>query len=275
MKAGSFICYVLCLFVSLSSISQNTVQSPENPVSLNKYYFKSYFTDSWDIVTAPVKWKKRQWVQAVMITGTWLAVYSQDQEINRFFQRNRSTTTDNISKYFLDPLGYGLYTVPAFGAIYVYGLISKNGKAETLALNGIKVFIISAGFAQGIKQISHRHRPLQDAIPDPANWDGPFSDIRYTSFPSGHTTTAFATAAFLSSAFEEKEWIQYVSYGLASLVGLSRLNDNEHWASDVFAGAILGHLIGKSIAGIYPAKGNSGLSLTASPNSLTIVYRMK
>ncbi|MDZ7741906.1 MAG: phosphatase PAP2 family protein [Bacteroidota bacterium] len=135
--------------------------------------------------------------------------------------------------------------MPLLGGIYLYGAIGDHPKAADFALQGIKVFVVSGVFVQGIKQITHRHRPHQDVPPDPRNWDGPFSDIQYTSFPSAHTTAAFATACFLSEYFKEKKWVPWLSYTLAAGVGLSRINDDEHWASDVFAGAILGYYMAR------------------------------
>jgi PAP2 superfamily protein len=65
----------------------------------------------------------------------------------------------------------------------------------------------------------------------------PFS--RHHSFPSGHATLAFAAAAALDQE-TTAGWVPWVSYPIALLVGWSRVQDDEHWASDVVAGAALG-----------------------------------
>jgi membrane-associated phospholipid phosphatase len=71
----------------------------------------------------------------------------------------------------------------------------------------------------------------------------------YASFPSGHTTTAFAAAAAVTA--ETWEWwprarwiIAPTMYGGATAVGLSRMYNNKHWASDVAMGALLGTFAG-------------------------------
>lgn len=56
------------------------------------------------------------------------------------------------------------------------------------------------------------------------------------SFPSRHTSNAFATATSLSIAFPE--W--YTSFLWASTIGYTRLHPGVHYPSDVFAGALLG-----------------------------------
>ena len=58
------------------------------------------------------------------------------------------------------------------------------------------------------------------------------------SFPSGHTTTAFAFATAVAC---EHAWYWGVpAFGLATFVGMSRMNDNKHYFHDVLAGATLG-----------------------------------
>jgi membrane-associated phospholipid phosphatase len=74
----------------------------------------------------------------------------------------------------------------------------------------------------------------------------------YRSFPSGHTTTAFAFAATVAS--ETQRWwpgsrwiIGPIIYGGASLTGVSRIYNNAHWASDVMAGAAIGTIVGLKV----------------------------
>src|SRR5437016_2629934 len=76
-----------------------------------------------------------------------------------------------------------------------------------------------------------------------------FKGTDFTSFPSGHTTAAFAAAAAVSS--ETSEWwprsrwiIGPIVYAGATLVGVSRMYDDKHWASDVAMGAAIGTFAG-------------------------------
>lgn len=72
----------------------------------------------------------------------------------------------------------------------------------------------------------------------------PSNNPNYHSFPSGHTTTAFTTATALTYAYGWKAAV--IAYPVATFVGLSRLSDNVHWASDVVGGAFLGYWAARS-----------------------------
>lgn len=66
-----------------------------------------------------------------------------------------------------------------------------------------------------------------------------------TSFPSGHTTTAFAFASVVG--IHHPWYIGTPAYLLASFVGFSRVNDNKHYVHDVLAGATIGTAFGYGV----------------------------
>jgi membrane-associated phospholipid phosphatase len=74
----------------------------------------------------------------------------------------------------------------------------------------------------------------------------------YQSFPSGHSTTAFAAAAAVQA--ETGEWWPHAQwilrptlYGGAALVALSRIYEDKHWASDVVLGSAIGAFAGLKV----------------------------
>jgi membrane-associated phospholipid phosphatase len=84
------------------------------------------------------------------------------------------------------------------------------------------------------KQIIKRERPyLRYSGLEPVVFESSYS------MPSGHTSTAFATATSLSMAYP-KWYVIVPSFAWASSVGYSRMHLGVHYPSDVFIGAIVG-----------------------------------
>lgn len=99
--------------------------------------------------------------------------------------------------------------------------------------------VVNAGLRVGVasvvlKSIISRARPYEDAA-DCAPYR--FGLASCVSMPSGHTATAFSMAHVLAHQYPKQSWLWY---GLAVLAGWSRVETNNHWPSDVVAGALLG-----------------------------------
>lgn len=232
----------LCFLAILAKAAiTDTVQYPE----LNKTYIKSYYLDSKDFLVSPAKWRARQWIGFGMVSGAAVLAYSQDEKIQKYFVGHQSETADNLSKFIFEPIGSGFGTSVILGSLYIGGRLSEDNRLAGTSLTAAKSFVVSSLFAGIVKQLTHRHRPYQDEIPDHSNWDGPFSDIHYTSFPSGHSATAFSIATVFALEYRNTIWIPLVAYTLASGTAVSRLYDNKHWASDVVIGSVLGYVTGR------------------------------
>jgi membrane-associated phospholipid phosphatase len=72
-----------------------------------------------------------------------------------------------------------------------------------------------------------------------------------SSFPSGHTTVAFAAATVFAMEYHNKPLVPILAYSAATLIGLSRIAENKHWATDVLTGAAVGYLTGKLVVNNY------------------------
>lgn len=68
------------------------------------------------------------------------------------------------------------------------------------------------------------------------------------SFPSGHSTTAFATFLFLAFV-SRTPWVQWICFAWAILVAFSRVYISQHFFEDIYAGSIVGTSI--SLVVIY------------------------
>jgi membrane-associated phospholipid phosphatase len=137
--------------------------------------------------------------------------------------------------------------------IYLIGRADGQRRVQALGLHSVESILLADVLGGAIKFTAGRQRPLVD-VKNPYSfqrWRG-FQGYRFQSFPSGHTTTAFAFASTVTR--ETQFWwphaawyVGTVFYGGASLVGMSRIYNNQHWASDVMAGAAIGTIVGLKV----------------------------
>jgi membrane-associated phospholipid phosphatase len=141
-------------------------------------------------------------------------------------------------------------------SMYTAGRITRSHRAADLGLHGTEALLIGEVLAAGIKGVFGRQRPYVDPEHlDPYKWHflgGFVSDDGQRSFPSGHAVAAFSAAAAVTSEtsrwWPDSRWIIGPTlYGGAGMVGLSRMYDNRHWASDVIMGAAIGTFAGNKV----------------------------
>ncbi|WP_090658802.1 phosphatase PAP2 family protein [Parafilimonas terrae] len=126
------------------------------------------------------------------------------------------THVDNYLQYSPIAIAYGLDA---------FGIKSKTDIQNRTAVL-LKGELSMIAVTQLLKNTTHIQRP------DHSN---------YSSFPSGHTAQAFAAATFLSEEYKYKfKWMPYVSYSIATSVGILRMANNKHYISDVLVGAGIG-----------------------------------
>lgn len=226
----------------------HSVGDPSTP-KLNTDYFLGIFSDAKYIVLSPLRWNGSDWLKATLVLGTTGAFFALDDEIRDFVQDERNGTTDDISEV-LEPFGNGGYTFPGLVAFYMYGHLAKNDKAKRVALLSVESFAVTGMFTFALKFSTGRTRP--GSAQNSGEWSG--FDLDNVSFPSGHTSSAFAIATVIASEYEDKPLVAPIAYGLAALTGLSRLNDNKHWASDIFFGGALGYFVSKTILKLHSNK---------------------
>lgn len=129
----------------------------------------------------------------------------------------------------------GFVAIPAAAAIMTLVKSDKEGSWQF-----IKVFATTAVLTEGLKYAIHEKRPNGDQH----------------SFPSGHTSAAFAGAGFIQQRYG---WTYGApAYIAASFVGYSRIESKNHYYYDVLAGAAIG--IGANLVFTKPFK-----TLTVTP----------
>ncbi len=221
----------------------NVVLAQIDSLRLNKNYFKKYWDDTKLIVSSPFRWEGNDWKRFGLVAGTATALFFVDEPIHEGFHSLESENLDRFSSNFLEPFG-AKYSVIAAGSFALYGAVANDSKSFTTGLLAVESFVLSSLLVRVPKNLFGRRRP--DAGPDVLPWDfeGPFQSV---GFPSGHTTAVFSVATVIATQYADTKWVPILSYSVATLGGLSRIYDNRHWFSDVFAGAALGFTVGKLV----------------------------
>ncbi len=261
--------YIIVLAVFFTGII-NITQSAELD-SILWHDFKAMGRDFAGVGTSFINNDNNQLYHLGGLTVLSLAAMTADQSVQDFALRNTSDfTTDYID--FVD--NYGLKTSAALfsGGTYVYGLLSGD---EYIRVTGRMVgeSILLAGVITGsLKIILGRARPTNQD--DNYNFQFFEFDDDYNSFPSGHTTIAFAISSVIAGRIDR--WWAYVgAYGLSASTAYARMYKNRHWFSDVVMGAAVGTLSGLAIMNAHDkdqTKSNS-LSFYIAPGGVGMMYR--
>ncbi len=162
------------------------------------------------------------------------AVFSQNIDI-RLLRAINSEQTLTSDKYFRFITNSDVFVnVGAPVILAGAGLIRDDDKMLRNAFVVAAASIVNAGVTIALKYSINRERPFE-TYPDIFKKTKAGSP----SFPSGHTSSAFATATSLSLSYPE--WYVIVpSFAYAGTVAYSRMHLGVHYPSDAAAGAVIG-----------------------------------
>lgn len=173
-------------------------------------------------------------VMIVLMVIAFILLQAFDLNESLFFTINEASKAlipDAIAAH-LTELGNGsIVGVLALGLTLRYPAIAKRFLFITLMAG-----ILIAGF----KQFFSDPRPAGVLALSDFHIIGDV--LKRYSFPSGHTTTAFAMAGFIMLTFSSLS-LRISVLMLAVLAGISRISVGAHWPEDILAGAALGLLI--------------------------------
>ena len=204
--------------------------------------------------------KIEELINPAIILAAGAVLFTQDEAIHDIFLNIKSPFLDAVAN--IDYLGDGTLLLPSYAALYLLGA----DKEKNVAVNAIEAFVESGLMGIAIKCATGRARPPDGG--NPYSFNPSFGD---NSFPSGHTTVAFATAAVIGGAYD----CRIITYPVAALVGFGRIYKEKHWASDVFFGALLGAVVGEAHAAGIKKNEKSKLSFYVEPDNAGAIYGIK
>jgi membrane-associated phospholipid phosphatase len=216
--------------------------------------------------------------------GTWVAIASGlDWQWNRLAYNNKWMPM--IGEY-ANYIGYGVpFLTPV--AFYLTGFFIKNKKLQITGLALTQSLFLTVLIQTPMKIITGRRWPgIVDGWDSPLSrrsdrtedYSGEFNWFKLDAiggWPSGHTANAFSAAATIAQIYHDNVLLKVMVYTYASLLGLG-MSIYDHWASDVFAGALIGYAIGKTVGRSYRnlIEGKEDkIRFYATSNSLGVIVR--
>ena len=167
-----------------------------------------------------------------IVTNSQLYCQNLDIQILRAINSPEDLPSDDFFRFISDSEPYIMFAVPA--GMATAGYFKHDNSLVRNACTDLAAITVSGGITLILKYSINRDRPFV-THPDITKK----SSAGSPSFPSGHTSSAFATATSVSLAY--RKWYVIVpTFAWAGTVGYSRMYLGVHYPSDVLAGALIG-----------------------------------
>ena len=192
----------------------------------------------------PLDINKKNLAVFAATTSLGLVIFKNDQEILDWVQETKDENIQEAADFINEFVKNSIPVVAA--GTYFLGATLENGKLKRAGLIAITGGLATGAVTQLVKYTTGRKRPNRG--------EGPyeFGHKGEHSFFSGHTSSAFSLATAIAEVYGKKnKAVPYIAYGMAAFAAYARMYDNKHWGSDVFYGAIAGHLITKLAANYH------------------------
>jgi len=231
---------------------------PPQPAPVIPKHEKGFDFKGWkNLVPDLAKEQKKTWLfpfsvargkhvkSTAVIIGATVGLVALDGYSARYFQRKRSQYDKGFNKVFSSP-NTGMSTVYVPLGLYGIGLIRRDKYAQRTFLLAGQAVLDSEILTSVMKNITRRKNPAD--IPPGGDFGATWFRKRTRgylggigSFPSGHTIAAFSVASVYAERYPGR-WQKVLAYGLASVVGFSRVSLESHYVSEVALGAVLGKI---------------------------------
>jgi membrane-associated phospholipid phosphatase len=240
MKRRVYITFFLMLFLHTTFVKAE--DSKVSNESLSSYFLR---TLPKNLITE-TKRSFWGWNLVVILAGAGTAIVLSQTDIDKRIQDALGNPKSALAE--IGYIGGHGITVSGIAALtYTLGRLTSNERTITTGKALIEAQILTFGVTSITKLSTGRKRPSGDK--------NRFS----SSFPSGHASASFALASVIDVMYGHKIGIPL--YAFAGFIGFSRIVDNEHFLSDMLFGAVLGTVIGRTVAGVYKKEQNTNTSL--------------
>jgi len=249
---------VLGITFAVTATAQTPTPSPTP--SPEKDFFKHILQDQKAIWTAPFHIQRGDAKWVVPGSIGLMALFTTDRMTgDEIGESDRQVNASNAISYAGSAYGVGA----AAGAFYLLGRKKHDARARETGVLIAEATIDSAIVYATLKGVTQRARPA-DGIERSEFFDGG------SSFPSGHSTSAWTAATIIASEYHDNRAIQIAAFATASAVSVARFSGHKHYLSDVIAGSALGYGIGKYV---YHKRHNKSLDASDDGGPVSKLWR--
>jgi membrane-associated phospholipid phosphatase len=205
---------------------------PERPFV--KKFMTNFLIDQKEIWTSPfhiTRSSAKWWVLAGIGTASLIAV---DHKVSQGLPFS-GTSVDFGNAASHAGQWYAVY--PVAGLFWAAGAKTGDDQAKETGILSLEALADADLVVEVLKVSTQRQRPRD------GDGGGHFFKGG-SSFPSGHSTQAWALAAVIADEYSDQKWVQFAAYGYATMVSVARVLAQEHFTSDVFVGGVIGFVVG-------------------------------
>ena len=146
----------------------------------------------------------------------------------------------SVSQHISDAGLYG--TIATTGILLVSGVLKKNERAQETGILGFEALANTLAVGAVTQLVAGRERPFA------GTGNGRFwvSNNTGSSFPSMHSGLTWSLASVLAHEYHSP-LVQFLAYGTATTVSVTRVTGLKHFPADVAVGGVFGYFIGQQI----------------------------
>jgi membrane-associated phospholipid phosphatase len=214
--------------------SQNPTQTASSSHSSLGMLIKRGAIDQKEIYSAPFHRRNLKWDALFLVaTGGLIAA---DKHVTGAIPHDNLSVSQHISDA-------GLYSMVATtGILLISGKLKQNERAQETGVLGIEALANTLAVGAVTQLVAGRERPLEGA------GHGRFwvNNTIDSSFPSMHSGLTWSMASVLAREYP-RPWVQFLVYGTATTVSVTRVTGLKHFPADVAVGGVFGYFIGQHI----------------------------
>jgi len=255
-RGAGVLAFGIFLF-GMSGGAAGLAQEKADDNRINGAFLSRFGRDITGVITSPARWDRGDLLTLAAVSGTGLLLMAFDQEIRDQVQERRTASSDKAASVFT-AFGNGAALLGLSAALYAAGEIGHDDGLRKTALLSLESLTMASLLVWMTKFLAGRARPYSG---ESSGSFHPFAlESEHWSLPSGHSAAAFSVATTIAMQ-SRSVLVDIAAYTMACLVGISRVHDNKHWASDVFLGSVLGYFVSREIVRLNRPEAKKTLSV--------------